>query len=117
MIATVAALRYVVARETDDCGYWRAVLVAVIEVGGKGCMAAYFVNPVCDSYGIAQRSPLAAASAEVLVVEVEVDVEVEEVLVLVLVDALLTSAGPSVPDTVKVVAKLPVMPLIENRLE
>ena len=116
-MTTVAGVKYVVAIFTDEVGYWGAVLVAVIEVGGKGCIAAYFVNPVCDSYGIAQRSPLAAAAAEVLVVEVDVDVEVEEVLVLVLVDALLTSAGPSVPDTVKVVAKLPVMPLIENRLE
>jgi hypothetical protein len=114
-MTTVAGVKYVVANFTDEVECWGAVLVAVIEVGGKGCIAAYFVNPVCDSYGIAQRSPLAAAAAEVLVVEV--DVEVEEVLVLVLVDALLTSAGPSVPDTVKVVAKLPVMPLIENRLE
>jgi len=113
VITTVAGVKYVVAILTDEVGYWGAVLVAEIEVGGKGCMAAYFVNPVCDSYGIAQRSPLAAAA----VLVVEVDVEVEEVLVLVPVAALLTSVGPSVPETVKVDAKLPVMPLIENRSE
>jgi hypothetical protein len=113
-MTTVAGLKYVVAILTDEVGYWGAVLVAEMEVGGNGCIAAYFVNPVCDSYGIAQRSPLAAAAA---VLVVEVDVEVDEVLVLVPVTALLTSAGPSVPETVKVGEKLPVMPLIENRSE
>jgi hypothetical protein len=37
----------VLANTTLLVGHNGAVFVAVIEVGGTGCMGAYFVRPVC----------------------------------------------------------------------
>ena len=36
-----------VAKETDEVGQRGDVFVAVIAVGGTGCMGAYLVKPVC----------------------------------------------------------------------
>jgi hypothetical protein len=46
VVSMLGMARKVVAKETDEVGQRGDVLVAVIAVGGAGCMGAYFVSPV-----------------------------------------------------------------------
>ena len=39
--------KYVLANATEEVGQRGEVFVAVIAVGGTGCIGAYFVRPVC----------------------------------------------------------------------
>lgn len=50
VVTTVGADKYVVAIVYAEVGYCGAVFVAVIDVGGKGCIGAYLVRPTCAVY-------------------------------------------------------------------
>jgi len=95
----------VVAKTTEEVGQRGEVLVAVIAVGGSGCIGAYLVRPSCKLYGVPHAPsatvPEAAAAAFAM---------------------LLMVAGPVVPDTVvravvTAAENTPVMPVRVNRFE
>jgi hypothetical protein len=97
----------VLANTTLEVGHNGLVFVAVIAVGGTGCIGAYLVKPSCSLYGVphapsaAVPVPPAAAPAA---------------------STLLTVAGPEVPETaareaVTAAEKVPVMPVSVKRLE
>jgi hypothetical protein len=46
-VTMLGIAKYVLAKETDEVGQSGDVFVAVIAVGGTGCMGAYLVKPVC----------------------------------------------------------------------
>jgi hypothetical protein len=98
--------KYVLANTTLEVGHNGTVFVAVIAVGGTGCIGAYFVKPVCSLYGV----PHAPASV------------VPDAAPLAALATLLTVAGPAVPETlaravVTAAEKVPVMPVRVKRLE
>jgi hypothetical protein len=89
------------AKDTEEVGHCGEVFVAVIAVGGTGCIGAYFVKPVCRLYGVPQAP--AALDEDFPVVPLSV-------------------AGPSVvviaaTCAATVVEKVPVIPVRVNRLE
>lgn len=94
----------VLANTTLEVGHKGEVFVAVIEVGGTGCMGAYFVKPVCKLYGVPYTPPAAGAAPAAGLATV------------------LTVAGPVVPETVAravvtAAEKIPLMPVRVKRLE
>ena len=103
VVTSLGTGRNVVANCTAEVGQSGEVLVAVIAVGGTGCIGAYFVRPVCKLYGVAHApsptDPVAAFET-----------------------TLLTVGGPEVPETAltaaaTVASNVPVMPVSVNRLE
>lgn len=97
----------VLAKTTEEVGQRGEVLVAVILVGGRDCIGAYLVNPVCKLYGV-PYAPSAAAPAAPAAAPAAA--------------TLLTVAGPVVPETVARAVwtageKTPVMPVRVNRSE
>lgn len=100
--------RKVEANDTLLVGHCGEVLVAVMEVGGIGCIGAYFVKPVCSLYGVAQAPSPAS--------------EVPAAATVAASATSFTTAGPVVPETVaKAVVtaaeKTPVIPVRVKRLE
>ena len=96
----------VAANETLLVGNRGEVFVAVIAVGGTGCIGAYFVKPVCRLYGVpytpASTVPVAPPAAALT--------------------TALTAGGPVVPVTVPsavitAAGKTPVIPVSVKRLE
>ncbi len=47
VVTWLATGKKVEAKTTEEVGQRGDVFVAVIAVGGTGCMGAYFVSPVC----------------------------------------------------------------------
>jgi len=47
VVTWLAIGKKVLAKTTEEVGQRGDVFVAVIAVGGTGCMGAYFVSPVC----------------------------------------------------------------------
>jgi hypothetical protein len=109
MVVTMLGIgRNVVANETLLVGQRGEVLVAVIAVGGTGCIGAYLVKPVCSLYGVpytpASAVPVPAAGAAGASA------------------TAFTAAGPEVPVTpalavVTAAEKTPVIPESVNRDE
>ena len=96
----------VLASTTLLVGHSGLVFVAVIEVGGTGCIGAYFVKPFCRLYGVPH-----APSSNVP----------DDAAAAALVTSLMV-AGPVVPETVaKAVVtaaeKTPVIPVSVKRFE
>lgn len=48
MVTILGIGKNVLANTTLEVGHRGLVFVAVIAVGGTGCIGAYFVNPVCS---------------------------------------------------------------------
>lgn len=61
VVCTDGTGKNVLATGTEEVGHIGAVFVAVIVLGGRGCIGAYFVSPVCMLYGMANWSPPAGA--------------------------------------------------------
>lgn len=96
----------VLANTTLEVGHSGLVFVAVIAVGGTGCIGAYLVKPLCSLYGV-PHAPSAA---------------VPDAPPAAACTTLFTVAGPVVPDTVAravvtAAEKVPVMPVRVKRLE
>lgn len=47
VVCTLGIGKKVVAIGTEEVGHSGDVFCAVIEVGGRGCIGAYLVRPVC----------------------------------------------------------------------
>lgn len=47
VVCTLGIGKKVVAIGTEEVGHSGDAFCAVIEVGGRGCIGAYFVGPVC----------------------------------------------------------------------
>lgn len=104
MVTWLGTGKKVLARTTEEVGQRGAVFVAVIAVGGTGCMGAYFVSPVCKLYGVPQAPAAGCAPPGAALL------------------TPFTTAGPAVPVTSRFAdwtagEKVPVMPVSVNRSE
>lgn len=62
VVCTLGMGKGAVAVVTEETGHSGDTFCAVIVCGGRGCIGAYFVSPVCWLYGMSKLSPAAAKS-------------------------------------------------------